>query len=156
MIQVEVQKNLVAVEDILFGVGKTTQTRGDQQVIVTKLNAMNMPFDETQSLADRIAEMDDQYQYMMQNRDLLMAAVEVIALLQALQVNIDDLAAWLAQGSNALSAFQPYSQRVVHDEVLADNVNYTMLEDTIIEEDVTITLGTNTKLYIMKGEEFTP
>jgi len=156
MIKVTVQKNLIALEDMLFGVGTVMQTRGNQQVEVTKINAMNMPYDATVSLAERIAEMDSQYALMNENRDLLMGAIEVVALLQALQVNIDDLAAWLANGSNQLSAFQPFVKRVTQDETLGDNLNYVMLEDTVIEDGVVITLGVDTELFVLKGEEFIP
>ena len=155
MIQVEVTKNLAALEDLLFGVGTTTQQRGGQSVEVTKINAANLPFDATRSLQERIDEMDDQYAYMMQNRELLMAAVNVITLLNALQVNIDELAAWLANG-HQVSAFIPMVKSVTHDEYLGDNLNYFMLEETEIGEDVTIHMGVDTHLYVLKGEEFVP
>lgn len=156
MLKVEVEKNLIGLEDMLFGVGEVTQNRGGSPVTVTKINAANLPFDETRSLLERIEEMDEQYEFMMENRDLMMAAIEVVTLLNALSVNIDDLAAWLVNGSGQLSAFHAYKQEVTEDEFLADGVNYTMLEDTIIGEDVVINMGVGTKLYVLKGEEFVP
>lgn len=155
MIKMEVQKNKASLEDLLFGVGTEVQTRGNQQVTVTKINAANMPFDATRSLQEMVDEMAFQYSTLEENRDLLLASLEVITLLNALQVNIDELAAWLANG-NVLSAFIPMVKRVTQDQYLGDNLNYITLEQTEIDEDVTIHLGSNTDLYILKGEEFVP
>ena len=52
MRQINLNRQLLGLEDILFGVGTTTQTRGGQQVDITKINAGNMPFDETQTLLE--------------------------------------------------------------------------------------------------------
>ena len=156
MIKVEVTKNLVGLEDLLVGVGTVTQTRGNVPVTITKINAQNFPFNETNTLAQQVEFINTQYEYFVANRPLMLAAVEVKALMDALSVHIDDLALWLVNGDNHLSAFKPFAKQVIQDEVLADGVNYAMLEDTVIAEDVTITLGVDTKVYVIKGEEFTP
>jgi histidinol-phosphate/aromatic aminotransferase/cobyric acid decarboxylase-like protein len=155
-IKVTVQKNLIAVQDLLIGFGTVTQRRGKTDVIVDKINAGNLPFSDTKTLQEAYDEAAEQLAFLQANQELLTNAVSVITLLQNLSVSIDELALWLTNGSNTLSAFHAYAQRVNQDEVLASNLNYTMLEDTIIEEDVTITLGENTKLYILKGEEVIP
>lgn len=52
MREITLNRQLLGLEDILFGTGKVTQTRGGQQVDITKINASNMPFDETQTLLE--------------------------------------------------------------------------------------------------------
>ncbi len=156
MIRVDVQKNLIGLEDLLVGVGTVTQRRGLTDVSITKVNAANFPYDNTQTLQQKIDEIEEHYQYIVDNRPLLLAALEVQSMFEQLQVNLDELAIWLTQGNNQLSAFKPFAQRVLQDETLAAGINHVMLEETIIEEDVTITLGTSANLYVLKGEEFTP
>lgn len=156
MFQVDVQKNLIGLEDLLLGEGQVNQTRGSTVVPVTKINIGSLPYDGLLTLDEKIQEVNAQFETLEEKGELLQTAVQVVALLQALQVNIDELAAWLANGSNTLSAFQPYAQRVTQNEVLADGVNYTMLAQTVIEEDVTITLGVDTHLYILQAEEYIP
>lgn len=156
MIQVEVQKNLIGLEDLLVGVGTVTQRRGKQDVNITRINAANFPYDNNLSLAQKSAEIQEQYQYIVDNRPLLLAALEAQSMFAQLSVHIDQLALWLTVGDNHLSAFKPFAQRVLEDETLAANINHVMLEETVIEEDVVITLGTNANLYVLKGEEFIP
>lgn len=155
MLKVNVQKNPAALEDLLMGVGTVTQTRGGQEVEVTKINAANMPYDGMMSLADKVTELNDQLAILAENRDLLMAALEVVTLLNALQVNINELAGWLANG-NPISAFIPLIKHVDTDQYLGDNLNYVTLEETTYAEDITIHFGSNTDLYVLKGEEFVP
>lgn len=52
MRQININRQLMGLEDLTFGVGTETQTRAGQSVVVTKINAGNLPFDETQSLLD--------------------------------------------------------------------------------------------------------
>lgn len=155
MIKVEVQKNLIGVEDMLLGFGTVTQQRGDTSATVTKFNAGSLPFSETQTLIEASETAAEQIAFLQANQALLTSAVEVITLLQQLSVNIDQLAAWLVAG-NVLSPFQAYNKTVATNTSLASNLNFTMLEDTVINPGVSITLGANTKLYIIKGEEVTP
>lgn len=154
MIKVEVQKNLVALEDMLLGVGTVVQKRGKQDVTVTKINASNFPYDEFTTLAQKAAEIDAQYQYILERAPFIQAAVDMGQMLEYMQVHIDQLALWLTQGDNNLSAFKPFAQIVSQDETLPANINFAVLEGTIINEDVTITVGTNSQLFWLKGEEF--
>lgn len=156
MIKVEVQKNLIALQDLLVGHGNVVQRRGNADVTVSKINAGNFPFDETLSLADKVLEINTMYAELMALRPMLEENLTISSMLANMSVHIDQLALWLTVGDNQLSAFKPFAQVVLEDETLAANVNYAMLEDTEIAEDVTITLGTNTHLYVLKGEEFTP
>lgn len=55
--KVEINRQLLGLEDQLFGVGTVTQVRNGQNVIVTKINAANLPFNETQSLKTVLANM---------------------------------------------------------------------------------------------------
>lgn len=156
MIQVEVQKNLVGLEDMLLGVGTVTQRRGNQDVSITRINAANFPYDESITLAEKAALIDAQYQYIVARMDLIQEAVNMGQMLQYMQVHIDQLALWLTVGDNQISAFKPFAQSVTQDEVLPANLNFATLDDTVIEEDVVITVGTNSHVYWLKGEEFVP
>lgn len=156
MIQIEVQKNLVGLEDMLLGVGTVTQRRGKQDVTITKINAANFPYDADVSLAEKAALIDSQYQFIVDRMDLIQEAVNMGQMLEYMQVHIDQLALWLTVGDNQLSAFKPFAQRVTQDEVLPANLNFAVLDDTVIEEDVVITVGSNSHVYWLKGEEFTP
>ena len=46
------QANLAGLEDLLFGIGTVEQIRGTQTVTITKINAANLPFNETQTLVE--------------------------------------------------------------------------------------------------------
>ena len=46
--------NKLTLEDMELGVGEVTQTRGGKQVVRTKINAKNFPFDENRTLAQRL------------------------------------------------------------------------------------------------------
>lgn len=156
MIQIEVQKNLIGLEDMLLGIGTVTQRRGKQDVTITKINAANFPYDDEITLAEKAALIDAQYQYIVDHLPAIEEAVAMGQMLQYMQVHIDDLALWLTVGDNQLSAFKPFAQRVTQNEVLPANLNFAVLDDTVIEEDVTITVGANSHVYWLKGEEFTP
>lgn len=56
MIKVDVTKNLIALEDLLVGVGTVGQQRGPTgtaPVQVTKINGSNLPYDETYSMQEK-------------------------------------------------------------------------------------------------------
>ena len=46
--------NKLTLEDMELGVGTIIQTRGGKQVVRTKINAKNFPFDENRTLAQRL------------------------------------------------------------------------------------------------------
>ena len=50
MREINLNRQLLGLEDLEFGVGIVTQIRAGQNVDVTRINAGNLPFDETQSL----------------------------------------------------------------------------------------------------------
>lgn len=52
MREININRQRLGLEDLTFGVGTETQTRAGQQVIITKINAGNLPFDATQSLIE--------------------------------------------------------------------------------------------------------
>lgn len=155
MIKVNVQKNLIALEDLLVGVGTVEQIRGVTPVTVTKINAGNFPFDGVSTLAQKVATIDAQYNYIVANQAKIDEAIEVFELIQALNTDIVALRAWLVAG-NVLSPFQPFLQEVEGTYNLASNLNYTTLDDTVIDEAAVINLGMNSKLFIVKGEELIP
>lgn len=52
MRNINLNRQKLGLEDLLFGIGIVTQIRAGQNVEVTKINAGNLPFDETQSLLE--------------------------------------------------------------------------------------------------------
>ncbi len=52
MREINLNRQKLGLEDLLFGVGIVTQIRAGQNVDVTKINAGNLPFDETQTLVE--------------------------------------------------------------------------------------------------------
>ena len=50
MKQININRQLLGIEDLLFGFGQVIQNRAGQNVTITKINAGTLPFDETQSL----------------------------------------------------------------------------------------------------------
>lgn len=54
--RIEVERNLAGVEDLCFGTGTVTQTRNGNEVTITKINAQNLPFDESRNLATALNE----------------------------------------------------------------------------------------------------
>jgi hypothetical protein len=60
MIQVTFQRNLVALEDLLLGVGTVVQTRGFTDVTVTKINGANFPYDNTFTMQQKFDDLQAQ------------------------------------------------------------------------------------------------
>lgn len=56
--QVTINRQLLGIEDLLFGVGTVEQIRGGQLLTVTKINAANLPFDNTRTLAEAMLVID--------------------------------------------------------------------------------------------------
>lgn len=50
--QIEINRQLLGLEDLLFGEGTVQQTRAGQSVTVTKINAANLSFNETDTLVE--------------------------------------------------------------------------------------------------------
>lgn len=67
MIQITVEKNLIALEDLLLGTGTATQSRAGANVTVNKINAANFPYDGTDTLQTKIDWLDSQYNYIVAN-----------------------------------------------------------------------------------------
>lgn len=96
--QVTVNKNLIALEDILIGFGTVIQTRGNAQVEVTEINASNFPFDEENSLQDIIDFLviyGDAVQLVADNIDEILGiaddVLEAQILLAQMQIIADDM-----------------------------------------------------------------
>ena len=49
---IEINRQKLGVEDLVFGEGEELQTRAGIQVPVTKINAANLPFNESQTLSE--------------------------------------------------------------------------------------------------------
>ena len=54
--KVAINRQLLGLEDLVFGEGSVTQIRGNQEVIITKINASNLPFDETRTLKQALEQ----------------------------------------------------------------------------------------------------
>jgi hypothetical protein len=54
--KIDVERNKVGLEDIAFGVGTETQSRNGKDIIVTKINAKNLPFDDTRNLEQALRD----------------------------------------------------------------------------------------------------
>ena len=52
MRKIAINRQKLGLEDLTFGVGTETQVRAGKQVVVTRINASNLPFDETMSLLE--------------------------------------------------------------------------------------------------------
>ena len=53
------QRNLIGMEDLLFGIGKVLQTRGVTPVSITKINAAEIPFNETMTIGEKIDQLSN-------------------------------------------------------------------------------------------------
>lgn len=49
-----IKKSLAGSEDLLLGFGTELQVRNDKNIEITKINASNIPYDETLSTAEKI------------------------------------------------------------------------------------------------------
>ena len=56
--KINLNRQLLGLEDILFGEGTETQTRNGQEVIISKINIGNLPFNETQTLLEWLNSTD--------------------------------------------------------------------------------------------------
>ena len=52
MRQITLNRQLLGLEDLLFGTGTVTQNRANQVVTITEINVGNLPFDETRTLVE--------------------------------------------------------------------------------------------------------
>lgn len=53
------QRNLIGMEDLLFGIGKVLQTRGVTPVNITKINAAEIPFNEVMTIGEKIDQLSN-------------------------------------------------------------------------------------------------
>lgn len=60
MIQIQVTRNLIGLEDLLVGVGTVEQIRGagSETTDITRINAQNFPYDATRTLGERLTELE--------------------------------------------------------------------------------------------------
>ena len=53
------QRNLIGMEDLLFGIGQVLQTRGVTPVKITKINAAEIPFNEVMTIGEKIDQLSN-------------------------------------------------------------------------------------------------
>ena len=51
-----IKKSLAGSEDLLLGFGTEVQVRNDKNIEITKINASNIPYDDSTSIADTITK----------------------------------------------------------------------------------------------------
>lgn len=62
MIQIQVTRNLIGLEDLLVGTGTVQQARGAGETpltTITKINAQNFPYDDDLTLGEKLDELED-------------------------------------------------------------------------------------------------
>lgn len=52
--RVKVNRQLLGMEDLLIGIGTVAQTRSGQQVVVTKINTGDLPYDGVSTLGEKV------------------------------------------------------------------------------------------------------
>ena len=58
MREINLNRQLLGLEDLAFGTGTVEQTRAGTKVNVTKINAGNLPFDETRTFIEFAQEVN--------------------------------------------------------------------------------------------------
>lgn len=58
-IDIEVERNLIGLEDLLVGTGTVSQVRAGEEIDITKINAQNFPYSEDVSLGDRLLQLQN-------------------------------------------------------------------------------------------------
>lgn len=88
MIQVQVTKNKILTEDLELGVGTVEQQRGNSTFTGEKINAGIFPYDETHTLAEHMALVDLQYNYIIAN---VVSDPSAVPMLNLIRKNGNDL-----------------------------------------------------------------
>lgn len=116
--KVTINRQLLGVEDLLFGTGTVTQTRAGQEVEITEINAGNLPFDETQTLLEWAQTI---------NLEALGTSIEALNNLN------DNLSAVLAVNDNEsnINTLAPLATQLqaLYDNILAIQNNYNNKDD---------------------------
>lgn len=116
--KVTINRQLLGLEDLLFGTGTVTQTRAGQEVEITEINAGNLPFDETQTLLEWAQTV---------NLEVLGASIEALNNLN------DNLSAVLAVNDNEsnINTLAPLATQLqaLYDNILAIQNNYNNKDD---------------------------
>lgn len=96
--RIQIERNLAGLEDLLFGFGIINQTRDGEVVPVTKINAGNLPFSETENLAEKMAVVDevlalfttyaDEFQFIQDNSAAILAIPGQLSDMQDIEANI--------------------------------------------------------------------
>lgn len=114
MIEITVEKNLIALEDLLLGVGTIEQTRGGVTGDVTKINGALFPYDADFTMAEKI--------------DALQAAIDSIP--AVVDINGEFLTGFLNESAVDLVG---YTQRLWVKTIAADH-NQLYYDDVMMLE----------------------
>jgi len=96
---ININRQKLGLEDLTFGVGTETQTRAGQSVVVTKINAGNLPFDETRSLLEwaqslnleELGNMSAELQALYNNLTMLGNVEDNLVMLNSVEDNLTEL-----------------------------------------------------------------
>ncbi len=147
--KLQIQKNLIAIEDLLVGIGAVVQNRGGTNVTVNKINASNLPYNAEQTLGEFAAALTATVETISTNANLLMDSAEFMVLAQSLQDNIAELTAWLSTGTNidTLTPYKPFGQVLSGTNNLAGNINWVSVGDLEVAEGASVTVGAGGQLF---------
>ena len=87
--KINLNRQLLGLEDILFGEGTETQTRNGQEVIISKINIGNLPFNETQTLLEWLNSTD--VTTLISSIPELLSIYENLPMLSELDTNTTDI-----------------------------------------------------------------
>jgi uncharacterized cupin superfamily protein len=147
--KLQIQKNLIAIEDLLVGIGAIVQNRGGTDVTVNKINAANLPYDDEQTLGEFADALTATVETISTNANLLIDSAEFMVLAQSLQDNIAELTAWLSTGTNidTLTPYKPFGQVLSGTNNLAGDINWVSVGDLEVEEGASVTVGAGANLF---------
>ena len=144
MKEIYLNRQLLGLEDFLFGVGTVLQTRAGQQVEVTKINAGNLPFNETQSLIEwaqsvnleELGAMVDELQALYTNITMLNNVEDNLSMLDTVENNLVNI--------NKVASNETNINKVATNET---NINIVSNDTTEINALAAITTELHT-LYV--------
>lgn len=124
MTDITVERNLVVLEDLLLGVGVTTQVRGSATVDVTKINAAAFPYDADATLKEKIDSLSTSHYVDGDNLPLyIMTPHDATSLNLVDVIWIKDISAterWVYYFDKIMFKYNPTSGNLILDTSLFD------------------------------------
>jgi len=169
-VKIRIGRNKIGLEDVLFGVGIVTQTRDGKDVDVTRINAANLPFDETRTLKELVNELLWQFRFIQEYADALLAIADNLTFLLGIQDIVDEIQALIddnnlnivtgevgeafvtrPDGNLDWSKFRYYARIITEDVDIPDAVNAVFVGNELtLTEGVDLNFGVDADLYILE------